>query len=418
MVDIPVFRRSNTVTPELSLQDHCNVSLEEAVRIVRSIAHKTGTETVAVDEAEGRILSEIISAPTDMPGFDRSARNGYAIMVSDTVDASENIPSALTITGTIRKGVSPARQMHHQEAMAIETGAMLPKGADAVVPAEECVVRDNQIVITTPVSSREHIIRKDEDYQKNEKIYPEGWTVRPQDIPVLASIGKIRIKVRKKPIIGVISTGRELIPSESIPKSGEVREVNSHLISAFCRRQGAVPVRYGIVRDNTEELSHLLEEAAQECDAIIVSGGSSRDKYDVTAQVIHSLGKVYTEGISFAPDKRTTIGRIGTVLVVGLPGHPSATFMVLTLVVIHLIQAMKGSPDQAVYRRKVRLTDHLVANKETDRYVRVSITDECATPVFGKSGLIHMLSQSDGIVRIPAGSKGFREGEMVEVMTW
>ncbi|HWQ67012.1 MAG TPA: gephyrin-like molybdotransferase Glp [Methanospirillum sp.] len=417
-VDPPLIARIGAGIPGSSLQEQSNVPLEEAIQIVRTIAHKTGTETISVDEADGRILSETIHAPTDLPGFDRSTMSGYAIIASDIADASESNPCYLTLIGIVHRGVSESERIHHGQAIAIQTGGKLPEGGDVVVNSEVCTVEGDQVRITHPLAPYSNVLQKDEDFKKNEAVYPAGWEVRPQDIGVLASIGKVRVKVLKKPVIGIISTGRELVPSESIPKSGEVREVNSYLISAFCKRQGAIPVRYGIVRDDAEVLTSLLREASLECDAIIVSGGSARDQHDITAQVIHTLGKVYTEGISFAPDKRTTIGKIGTVLVIGLPGHPSATFMVLTLVVIHLIQAMKGSPSQRIYRKQVVLTDHLCAGRDSDRYIRVSITDEYASPVFGKAGLIHMLSQSDGIVRVPAGSEGYREGDRVEVMTW
>ncbi len=397
--------------------DPGTVPLEEAVRIVRSIAHKTGTETIPTDEADGRTLSESIYALNDMPGFDRATMDGFAIISSDTSDTLIK-PCTLTFVGSVRKGLSTTPTISNGQAVSIQTGGKLPKGADTVVLADECNVQGDRITVKCPVSPGRNIIRRDEDFRKGEPVYPAGWILRPQDIAVLASIGRIRVKVRKKPVIGIISTGRELVPSESIPKSGEVREVNSYLVTAFCKRQGAIPVRYGIIRDDAEELTNLIEQASQECDAIIVSGGSSRDEHDITAQVIHKLGKVYTEGISFAPEKRTTIGQIDSVLVIGLPGHPSATFMVLTLVVIHLLQAMKGSPNQQVYRKFVRLTDNLHASRESDRFIRVTITDDQATPVFGKAGLIHMLSQSDGIVKIPAGSKGFCAGDRVEVMIW
>ena len=398
--------------------DYHSVSVEEAIRVVRTIAHKTGTETIPVDEADERTLSEAIYATTDLPGFDRATMDGYAIIASDTTDASWEKPCYLTLIGSVQKGSSNFEHITRTHTIAIQTGGILPQGADTIVRAEDCTVEGDRIRITRPMTSYTNIIRRDEDFKKDEPVYPEGWVIRPQDIGVLASIGKIRVKVRKKPIIGIISTGRELVPSDAIPKSGEVREVNSYLISAFCKRQGAIPARYGIIKDNAEDLTRLIEQASQECDAIIVSGGSARDQHDITAQVIHTLGQVYTEGISFAPEKRTTIGRIGTVLVIGLPGHPSATFMVLTLVVIHLIQAMKGSPNQQVYRKKAILSDQLHAFRDSDRYIRVTLNGEIATPVFGKSGLIHMLSQSDGIVRIPAGSNGYHVGDRVEVMIW
>lgn len=398
--------------------DPTNIPLSEALQIVRAIAHKTGSETVLIDESEGRILSEPIYASSDLPGFNRATMDGFALLASDTIHASGQNPCILKYVGLVAKGIPDGKQIISGQALAIQTGGVVPEGADTIIPREDCTYIGKSVIIPRSIEPGMHISRNDEDFKKNKQIYPEGWMIRTQDIPILASLGKIRIKVRKKPIIGIISTGKELVPSESIPKPGEVREVNSHLIATFCRRQGAVPMKYGIVRDDPKELASLLKEVSDECDAIMISGGSNRDHNDITAQVVRSLGKVYTEGISFAPDKRTTIGKIGTVLVIGLPGHPPATFMVLTLVVVHLLQAMKGAPCQRFYRKEARLTDHLCSNPQSDRYIRVRLTGDAATPVFGKSGLIQMLYQSDGMVRIPAGHQGYREGEWIEVMTW
>lgn len=394
------------------------VAVEDAVRIVRSIAHATGTETIPIDEADGRTLAKRIITPTDLPGFDRSSYNGYVIISSDTIKASEKSPVSLKLVGDIEKGVLEEVRIKPGQCMHIHTGGVIPLDADAVIQQEDISKSEGLIQIRRTVNQGENITRGDEDFKKNEAIYPKGWIIRPQDIGVLASIGITRVTVRKKPIIGIISTGRELIPPESVPQKGQVREVNSYLISAFCRRQKAIPVRYGIIRDEPDELEQLLMHAANECDALIVSGGSARDHNDVTARVIRSLGEVYTDSISFSPEKQTTIGRIGSVLIIGLPGHPSSTFMVLALVVIHLIQALKGSPCQRVYRKRVYLADDLHAHPDNDRYIRVSIHEDKAYPVFGKAGLMNMLALSDGLVRVPAGHTGFTTGAMVDVMIW
>jgi len=395
------------------------VPVNEAVRIVRNIARITGSETISLDDADGRTLAEQITAPADIPGFARSSLNGYAVIAHDTRNASSLQPCILSLTGTVQKGKTGSETLHQDQAMQIRTGGVLPSGADAVVMEEEGTIGSDTLLLIKPVRCWDNVIMKDEDFKKGEHVYPEGWILRPQDIGVLASLGKTLVTVRKRPVIGIISTGRELIPAESVPGFGEVREVNSYLISAFCRRQGAVPVRYGIVRDDENDLKTLLIKTAGECDAVIVSGGSARDQNDVTSRVIRSLGEVYSESISFAPEKRTTIGRINLVPVIGLPGHPSATFMVLVLVVIHLIQALKGSPCQRIYRKMIRLADDLHADLEKDRYIRVQIRDGAyGVPVFGKAGLINLLAMSDGMVRIPAGSPGFQAGDLVEVMIW
>jgi molybdopterin molybdotransferase len=394
------------------------VPIEEAVRIVRSIAHQTGSETIPIDDSDGRMLNEPVCALTDIPGFDRSWRDGYAVVSENTATASETNPAALQCLGRIQMGTPSELQISEGTCMYIPTGGHLPDGADAVIMVEYTDRIGETVIIKRPVVKGENIIRKDEDFKASDQIYPQGWIIRPQDIGVLASVGKTRITVRKNPVIGIISTGSELVPAEAVPRPGEVREVNSHLISVFCRRQGATPVKYGIIRDNPDELKQTILRAADECDAVIVSGGSSKDRHDITAETIGSLGKIYVHGISIAPGKPTIIGKIGEIPVIGLPGHPASTFMVLSLVVIHLIQAMKGSPCQRIFKKRVRLETSILSETGREQYIRVRIEGDLATPVLGKSGLMNTLAYSDGIIRIPTGEEGFEAGDEVEVMIW
>ncbi len=394
------------------------VPIEEAVRIVRSIAHQTGTETISVDDGDTRTLSEPVFAPTDIPGFDRSWRDGYALVAESVQTASESSPVSLQCLGTIRMGTPSQAVVDSAHCMYIPTGGHLPEGADSVIMIEYTDRIGETVCIKRPVVKGENIIRKDEDFKASDLIYPAGWIIRPQDIGVLASVGKTRVTVRKNPVIGIISTGVELVPSEAIPRPGEVREVNSHLISVFCRRQGAIPVKYGIIRDDPGALQETISRAVDECDAVIISGGSSKDRNDITAQTISDLGEVFVHGISIAPGKPTIIGKIKDIPIIGLPGHPASTFMVLSLVVIHLIQAMKGSPCQRIYKRKVTMTTSVPSESGREHFMRVRIEGDQATPVLGKSGLMNTLAWSDGIIRIPAGDEGYEAGDEVEVMLW
>ncbi len=394
------------------------VTIDEAVRTVRSIAKQTGTETIMIDEADGRVLAESILTHEDIPGFDRSWKDGYAVVASDTYPATESSPGILSLKGAIAMGKTDLGQIQPGECMYIPTGGQMPAGADAVVMIEYSQQVGEKVLIRQPVVVRENVIAKDEDFSAGTVIYPSGFTLRPQDIGVLAAIGRTRISVRKNPRIGIISTGVELVPSEAIPRIGEVREVNSHLISVFLRRQGAVPVRYGIIRDNMEELIKTIETASRECDAIVVSGGSSKDRNDITFRAIASLGKVFVHGISIAPGKPTIIGQCEEVPVIGLPGHPVSTFMVLTLVAVHLIQAMKGAPCQHVYKKTIRMATDLKSEGGREQYIRVKIENDAATPVLGKSGLLNTLLHSDGIIHIPPGKEGLVKGEEVEVRLW
>lgn len=394
------------------------VSIDEAVKTVRSIARQTGTETIVIDEADSRVLAEAIISGEDIPGFDRSWKDGYAVIAAETYSASEQNPVILSLSGSVSMGKSEPGYISPGECRYIPTGGQMPAGADAVVMIEYAEQVGSQILIRQPVSVRENVIGRDEDFKAGSVIYPTGFTLRPQDIGVLASIGRTRISVRKNPRIGIISTGVELVPAEAIPRVGEVREVNSHLISVFLHRQGATPVRYGIIRDNKDELVNTIRTACSECDAVIVSGGSSKDRNDITVRAIESLGTVYIHGISIAPGKPTIIGRCNDVPVIGLPGHPASTFMVMTLVVIHLIQAMKGSPCQHIYKKTIRMATDVRSEGGRELYLRVKIDDGGATPVLGKSGLLNTLLHSDGIIHIPAGKEGLERGEETEVRLW
>lgn len=394
------------------------VTIDEAVRIVRSIAKQTGTETIIIDDAEGRVLAESIITNEDIPGFDRSWKDGYAVIAQDTYAATENVPVILSLHGSVAMGKSDKGQISQGECMYIPTGGQMPDGADAVVMIEYAEHAGDKVLIRQPVVVRENVIAKDEDFSSGTIIFPAGSTLRPQDIGVLAAIGKTRISVRKFPRIAIISTGVELVPSEAIPRIGEVREVNSHLISVFLRRQGATPVRYGIIRDNLEELVRTIKTASQECDAVIVSGGSSKDRNDITFRAIASLGKVFVHGISIAPGKPTIIGQCEDVPVIGLPGHPVSTFMVMTLVAVHLIQAMKGSPCQHIYKKTIKMATDLKSEGGREQYIRVKIENDEGTPVLGKSGLLNTLLYSDGIIHLPSGKEGLVKGEEVEVRLW
>ena len=410
--------RSGTILSDKAEPFFDVVTIDEAVRTVRSIAKQTGTETIIIDEADGRVLAESILTQEDIPGFDRSWKDGYAVIAQDTYTATENSPVILSLCGSIAMGKTEKGQIQSGECMYIPTGGQMPDGADAVVMIEYAEHVGDKVLIRQPVVIRENVIAKDEDFCAGTIIYPVGSTLRPQDIGVLAAIGKTRISVRKNPRIAIISTGVELVPAEAIPRIGEVREVNSHLISVFLRRQGATPVRYGIIRDNLEELIRTIEIASHECDAVIVSGGSSKDRNDITFRAIASLGKVFVHGISIAPGKPTIIGQCEEVPVIGLPGHPVSTFMVMTLVAIHLIQAMKGAPCQHIYKKTIKMATDLKSEGGREQYIRVRIDHDQATPVLGKSGLLNTLLYSDGIIHIPSGKEGLVKGEEVEVRLW
>jgi molybdopterin molybdotransferase len=393
------------------------VPVARAVETVRSIAPAIGDEMVPIGDALHRVLAEDVRAGGDLPGFDRSVVDGYAVRASDTTGSSESMPAMLVLEGRIEMGQAPAGSVGPDRCWYIPTGGVMPPGADAVAMVEYAERAGDEVLVHRAVAPGENVLGRDEDFAAGSVVLPSGRRLSPQDLGVLAAAGVAEVPVRRVPKIGIISTGNEVVPVEAALAPGRVRDANSYLCAGFVREQGCEPRRYGIVRDSPELLRPVLEGAVASCDCVLISGGSSKDVRDMSAGVIGDLGEVLVHGIAIAPGKPTIIGRVGTTPVIGLPGHPGSAFIVLVAVVRHLLAAMSGAPVSPC-RVRARLAANIPSAKGREDYVRVHLEDGAATPVFGKSGLLNTLVQSDGIVVVPAGCEGFETGEEVEVVLW
>ena len=197
-----------------------------------------------------------------------------------------------------------------------------------------------------------------------------------------------------------------------------MRDVNTYVVSSFVHEHGCIPVSYGIIKDNREMFRTTLLNATKECDAVLISGGSSKDDRDMAAAIIAEQGDVLIHGVAIAPGKPTIIGRCGTVPVIGLPGHPASAFIVLLIIGRHLLDGMTGQVDTGARTVRAKLSLNVPSAKGREDYIRVSCKDGIATPLFGKSGLLNTLVRSNGIVRVPAGSEGLETGEIVDVILW
>ncbi len=402
--------RCDTTTPI------CSASIEDAVSLIRAIAQDTKIETRYIDESDGHTLGAPVLCRYDIPGFDRSTKDGFAVCAADTEEASPQHPIRLTFSGSIQNGYSPSQSLTRGTCMAIATGGALPDCSDAVVMHEYAHQNGLCVEISCPVSPGDNIIKRDEDAQAGKILFPEGWILRPQDIGVLAGFGICTVQVRAMPVIGILSTGPELVPADGRPARGEVRETNSYLISALCRKLGAMPKRYGIAWEGTADLSNMLLTAVSECDAIIISGGSAHDERDRTAEVISHHGSILLSGLSISPRKKMVIGAIDEKPIIGLPGHPASVYLLLLLVVSNLIQAMKGSVSQGLLKETAIAGVDLKAHPDREYHIPVRIDKDQVFPLSRKAGLVSLLTHCDGIVHIPQGSRGVRKGEMLEVM--
>jgi len=393
------------------------VPVSEAVEAVRRIAPPPGCEEVPLEDALHRVLARDVCADVDIPGFDRSTVDGYAVAAADTTGAGEAIPAMLQCRGRVGMGSADAGLVSPGSCRYVPTGGTLPEGADAVVMIEHTEQIRDDILVPRPVAPGENMVSPGEDFRAGEVVLGRGRVLSPRDIGVAAAVGADRVSVVTVPKVGIISTGNELVPVVATPGPGEVRDANSYLAGAFVTERGGHPVYFGIVRDDRAVLQRAISSALDTCDAVVVAGGSSKDERDNTAAVIADLGEVLIHGIAIAPGKPTIIGTARGKPVIGLPGHPASAFVVLVAVVDHLLAAMRNT---AVSRRTVRarLTQNVPSTRGREDYVRVSVRGTEATPVFGKSGLLNTLVQSEGLVRVPASSEGLEVGEEVEVILW
>jgi molybdopterin molybdotransferase len=395
------------------------IPVADAVTEVRRISPHPTTEIVSTESSAGRILAADIAADTDIPGFDRSVVDGYAVMASDTAGAGDSIPALLSCHGRIAMGrPDPDLVIRQGTCTYIPTGGVLPQGADAVVMVEYTEEAADIVLVKRAVSHGENVLLRDEDFKSGEKIFSAGRRLSPQDAGVLAACGYASVPVAKKPVVGIISTGNELVPVTSVPGPGQVRDANAPMLAASLSEYGCIPRLYGIIPDERIAFEEVLSRAVPECDVVLLSGGSSKDDRDMTAGVIAALGTVLVHGIALAPGKPTIIGQIMGKPVFGLPGHPASAFVVLIAIVRPLIDRMLGI--RVPLQRTVRATlaVNIPSQRGREEYVRVKLEDGIATPLFGKSGLLNTLVKSNGLVCIPAGAEGLEQGSTVEVILW
>ena len=395
------------------------VPLTDAITAAEKIAPPPMAEIIAVELSAGRVLATDITADTDIPGFDRSIVDGYAVRAADTTGASDAVPVHFPCNGQVVMGRSDETlSLQGGGCIYIPTGGVLPQGADAVVMVEYTEEAGSMILIRKPVSHGENVLRRDEDFRKGERVFSAGRMVNPQDAGVLAACGCAMVPVTKRPVVGIISTGNELVTASAIPAPGQIRDANGPMLAAWLAEYGCEPRLYGVVKDERDAFENALGRALPECDAVLLSGGSSKDERDMTAGVIADKGKVIIHGVAIAPGKPTIIGTIAGKPVLGLPGHPAAAFIVLFAIVRPMIDKMLGCTSPRLRTVQATLAENIPSQRGRAEYVRVRLEGNTAVPLFGKSGLLHTLVESDGLVFIPAGHEGIEKGREVEVILW
>jgi molybdopterin molybdotransferase len=400
-----------------------------SVRQVHGFAQKLNalpSETVPLFEAGGRVLAQDFKAPVDLPGFDRSTMDGYAVRSQDTFGASETSPAYLELCGQVLMGHKPDFEITPGHCAKIGTGGMLPKGADAVVMVEHTRSLDGTAVeLSTSLAPGAHVLRRDDDAAAGEVLLPSGHRLRPQDVGLLAALGVSRAAVRRRPRVGIISTGDEVVPVETQPMPGQVRDVNTHTIYSQVTACGGKPVSYGLAADDKKDLTRKVEISMQENHITLLSGGSSVGVRDLTAEVFSSFegAKLLVHGVGVSPGKPFIWVKAGDKQLLGLPGQVASCLISFFLFVEPIMERLLGrdaEPFTRFGRQKAVLRRPVPSVPGREEYVRARLLVEkgqiTAEPVFGKSGLLSTLIKSQGLLMVEADSEGLYAGDEVEIL--
>lgn len=301
-------------------------SVDETKDIIDEYFHlEVEGEQVDIFNCVNRIAFDYIRADCNIPEFKRSTVDGFAVNSRDVFGATEAIPAILTLKGEILMGKVTDFNIVDGECAYVPTGGMLPEYADSVIMLEYTQKLDEDtILVYSPVASGDNVIQKGEDIQNDNIVIRKGEKIRPYEVGVLASIGIKHVNVCKKIKVGIISTGNELIACEDELTLGKIRDINTYMLWAAIIDDGAEPINYGIVKDDYKLLKHTICRATEECDILVISGGSSVGKKDQTIKAIEDFedGKILVHGVSVKPGKPTIVAKKGDKIIFGLPGPP------------------------------------------------------------------------------------------------
>lgn len=436
----------NAATPQKTLDAHGFlkvVSRAEFCALLAGFA-PLEAEVVPLDQALGRVLALDLCAPEDLPQTARASMDGYALAARDAFGATETNPAYADCVADLRIdwGGSAASagggllELAPGQCARIPTGGTLPTGADAVVMVEHTELLAGTaaggaptIEIRKTVAPGENVMLPGEDVRQGHSALPAGRILRAQDVGLLAALGATTVAVGRRPRVGILSTGDELVPAGATPRPGQIRDVNSHAISCLVAEAGAVPVALGIVPDDLPRLTAALESALAACDVVLLSGGSSLGARDhsIAAIVAQPGAEILAHGVAISPGKPTILARVGkgeaAKAVIGLPGQVTSAQVVQTVLVTPFLRHLSGRADALALPPPpfvAELSRNIAGRPGREDFVRVRLEARpgqhpLAHPVLGKSGLLKTLLAADGLIAVPAEAEGLYKGVLAPV---
>jgi len=394
----------------------------EAREAIDSLALEAGIERVPLAEARGRVLVARLDAELDVPGFDRASLDGYALRARDTFGADEADPARLAVVGEVHAGEEPDVALEEGQAAEISTGAVMPDGADAMVPVERTDMdqEGDDVLVRTAVAPGDNVMFAGADVAAGERALGPGTQITPRDIGLLSALGVDEVPVRAKPRVGIVSTGDELVrPGEDLASErGEIYDVNSYTIAAGVEDAGGEAVLYPHAGDEQDEMERILREAADECDLVLSSGSTSASAVDVIYRVIEEQGELLLHGVSVKPGKPMLIGRLDNSAYVGLPGYPVSAMMVFRTFVAPAIREAAGLPEPASATVTGRLARQERYEEGRHRLMPVGLVTDgdgetLVYPVDKGSGATTSLADADGVVEVGPETDYLEAGEPV-----
>jgi len=386
------------------------ITFEEALQKVLFHSIETDTEVVVLQQTLNRILAEPVCSDMNMPPFDKSAMDGYACRKVD-------LKNKLTVIETIQAGAIPKLKIGENECSKIMTGAMIPQGADYVVKIEDTEIVDGDKVILINDRLEDNICYKGEDVVVGQEVLPKGILIRPQHIAAMASAGCAKPKVAVQPRVAIMATGSELVEPNEIPEISQIRNSNGSQLIAQVINVGAVANYYGIIPDTIDATFNAIEQATNENDVILLTGGVSMGDFDFVPQVLEKAGfKIIFQSIAIQPGKPTLLAVKNNKICFGLPGNPVSSFTQFELLVKPLLYKMMGHNYKPL---EIKMPfGSTYSRKRTDRlaWLPVVIFD-CKVKLIDYHGSAHInaLTTVQGLIAIEIGKNKIDEGELVDV---
>ncbi len=388
-------------------------SSEEARSIINTIKIRPVLKTLQLEHANNRILAEDIFSGIDVPAFDRSVKDGFAVKAQDTYTATEMEPVVLMNVGSIAAGCLSGLTLDPGEAIEIATGAPIPEGSDAVVMVEHTTSETGNILVLRAAHINENIMRTGADIMKGERVLRKNARIGPREIGVLASIGISKVTV-KELNVGIISTGDELVQPGSELGAGKIYDANSYAVAASIEECGAHPIIYGIVKDDERAMSDAIDRALQECNMVLTSGSTSAGVGDVMYKIIDEKGRTLLHGISIKPGKPVVIGVVGDTPLIGLPGNPTSALSIFNEFIAPLIyDSLETTPPFKTKIRAVMGTG--IRSEGRKELFPVGLIRGRVYPADKTSGAITTLAEADGIIEISEETEYLEPGKPIDV---